>query len=306
MKKLIILSVFLLSSALSFSQPPKKMSYQAVVRNAENDLVVNASIGVQISILRLNPDTTSVYVEQHTTTTNDNGLMSIEIGTGNIISGNFEMIEWNAGPFFAKTEIDLNGSTNYTISGVSELLSVPFSFMSDYAQNAHHAANASHAIHLDGQPGSYYDKKTIIESSQCGTYGGIIFPYYTCDVLSSGNTDTKTIASVTINVPGPGKIYVSANSYIFSHNGTGTGDINVRGQLVDDNNANITDLSGYFIIVNPKSTSINNYFSINPNRVFTVTSGGNYTFYLRARLGSTTSPNVNFGTTTLTAIYTPN
>lgn len=304
MKKLIFLFVFFLISAIAFAQPPKKMSYQAVVRNADNDLAVNTLIGVQISILRLTVDGTSVYVEQHTTTTNDNGLMTIEIGTGNIISGNFEMIEWNAGPFFIKTEIDLNGSTNYTISGVSELLSVPFSFMSEFAQNAHHAANASDAIHLNGQPGSYYDKKTIIESSVCN----LISPFLPniCDNLTNGNLTTKTLLSVTITVPGPGKIYLSANTFLASTNNTGTGDIFITGQIVDNNAAIINNGSGCFYLKTPKSSSSENYYSLSPNRMFNISSAGTYTYYLKVKQASTTSPTVGFGETTLTAIYTPN
>jgi hypothetical protein len=53
------------------------MSYQAVIRNAGNALVKNHSVGMKLSILQ---GTTPVYVETQTTSTNANGLVTIEIG----------------------------------------------------------------------------------------------------------------------------------------------------------------------------------------------------------------------------------
>ncbi len=55
-----------------------------------------------------------------------NGLVSVEIGSGSIVSGNFSTIKWGAGPYFIKTETDITGGLNYDIIGTSELLSVPY------------------------------------------------------------------------------------------------------------------------------------------------------------------------------------
>jgi hypothetical protein len=108
------------------AQAPEKMSYQAVIRNASSTLVVSTAVGMQISILQGAANGTPVYIERHFPSTNENGLISIEIGTGVVISGNFATIDWSAGPYFIKTETDLNGGANYTISGTSQLLSVPY------------------------------------------------------------------------------------------------------------------------------------------------------------------------------------
>jgi len=108
------------------AQSPQKMSYQAVVRNITDQLVVNTSVGMQVSILQNSTTGDAVYVERHFPTTNANGLVSIEIGTGITVSGSFVNIEWQGGPYFLKTETDLNGGATYTITGTSELLSVPY------------------------------------------------------------------------------------------------------------------------------------------------------------------------------------
>ncbi|MFN5627818.1 MAG: hypothetical protein ACK48W_00905, partial [Bacteroidota bacterium] len=97
------------------------MSYQAVIRDNSNALVTNQVVGMQISILQGSANGTAVYTETQTPTTNTNGLASIEIGSGNLVSGNFATINWANGPYFIKTETDPTGSTNYTITGTSQL-----------------------------------------------------------------------------------------------------------------------------------------------------------------------------------------
>lgn len=126
MKRLIIFSAIIVWVSTIFAQTPEKISYQAVVRDASSKLVTSQSIGMQISFLQGSPNGKAVYVERHFPTTNSNGLVSIEIGDGTMVSGNFSTIDWVNGPYFIKTETDLNGGANYTIFGTSQLLSVPF------------------------------------------------------------------------------------------------------------------------------------------------------------------------------------
>ncbi len=125
----IFLNLFLFQFASA--QAPSKMSYQAVVRNSSNALVSNAPIGMKISILQFSPNGTAVYAETQNPTSNENGLVSIEIGGGTLISGNFSSIDWASGSYFIQTETDPNGGSNYTITGTSQLLSVPFSLYSN-------------------------------------------------------------------------------------------------------------------------------------------------------------------------------
>ncbi|PHS10343.1 MAG: hypothetical protein COA88_02560 [Kordia sp.] len=110
----------------AFAQAPQKMSYQAVVRDAANGLIANQMVGMQISVLQGSDTGTPVYIETQTPTTNANGLASLEIGTGNIVSGTFASIDWSTGTYYIKTETDLAGGNTYTISGASQLLSVPY------------------------------------------------------------------------------------------------------------------------------------------------------------------------------------
>jgi uncharacterized protein (TIGR02145 family) len=104
------------------AQVPQLMSYQAVIRNGQGQLVANKQVGMKISILQTSISGTAVYTETQTPTTNVNGLVSIQIGGGI----GFSSINWANGPYFIKTETDISGGTNYTITGTSQLLSVPY------------------------------------------------------------------------------------------------------------------------------------------------------------------------------------
>lgn len=126
MKRIFTILISVLLTASVFAQSPEKMSYQAVVRDAANALVGNSAIGMQISILQGTSSGTAVYIETQTPTSNANGLVSLEIGSGTVVSGTFSAIDWANGPYFVKTETDPTGGTTYTITGTSELLSVPY------------------------------------------------------------------------------------------------------------------------------------------------------------------------------------
>jgi len=110
----------------SYAQSPHKMSYQAVIRNSSFNLVVNAPIGMKVSILQGSATGTAVYVETQTPTTNANGLATIEIGSGTVVTGTIAAIDWTAGPYFIKTETDPAGGTTYSITSTQQLMSVPY------------------------------------------------------------------------------------------------------------------------------------------------------------------------------------
>ena len=135
MRNLYTLLTAIIITTSVFAQAPEKMSYQAVVRDASNALVATQAVGMQISILQGGATGTPVYVETQTPITNANGLVSLEIGTGTLVSGDFTTIDWSAGPYFIMTETDPTGGTSYTITGTSQLMSVPYALHANTAEN---------------------------------------------------------------------------------------------------------------------------------------------------------------------------
>ena len=122
MKRIITIVAALIMTASLWAQSPKSMSYQAVIRDANNSLITSQDVGTQISILQGSLITGKVvYLETHTTTTNANGLLTLEIGNGTTIddfsiTNDFSSIDWSNGPFFIQIETDPTGGSNYTIT----------------------------------------------------------------------------------------------------------------------------------------------------------------------------------------------
>ncbi|MEN8251348.1 MAG: hypothetical protein ABFS32_20630 [Bacteroidota bacterium] len=149
MRKIFTILAAVLLTVSVFAQSPEKMSYQAVVRDADNNLVTNQSVGMQISILQGAADGRVIYTETQTPTSNANGLISLEMGAG-VSTDDFSAINWSTGPYFIKTETDPKGGTRYTVVGTSQILSVPYSLYADNANRLDgvHAAAFSTTDHV--------------------------------------------------------------------------------------------------------------------------------------------------------------
>jgi len=126
LSSVLFLIISLLFIDVAIGQTPQKMSYQAVIRDAEDNLMRNAQIGIQITLLQESPDGAAIFIEAHQAETNVNGLLSLVIGEGDAVAGDLGAIDWSTGPYYIETGIDLNGGTDYSIYGTSELLSVPY------------------------------------------------------------------------------------------------------------------------------------------------------------------------------------
>jgi len=135
MKKVYTFFFAVILTAICLAQAPQKMSYQAVIRDAGGTLVQSHAVGMRIQILQTSEFGAAVYVETQSTTTNVNGLVTLEIGSGIVVLGTFAGINWADGPYFIKTEADPTGGTSYSITGTSQLLSVPYTLYAKTADN---------------------------------------------------------------------------------------------------------------------------------------------------------------------------
>lgn len=114
-KSTLFTAIFLLCITSLVAQAPHRFNYQAVVRNVNNSLVTNAQVGIRVNILQGSATGNGIYSESHVVTTNANGLVTLAIGDGSVLHGSLENIDWAAGPYFLKTDIDPNGGNDYTI-----------------------------------------------------------------------------------------------------------------------------------------------------------------------------------------------
>ena len=117
------------------AQAPESMNYQAVIRDGSGNVLPSHAIGIQIRILQGSATGSSVYEETFTPTTNAYGSIAIQIGTGTVVSGTFNSIDWGANSHFVETAVDISGGTNYTVISTTQLMSVPYSLHANVADS---------------------------------------------------------------------------------------------------------------------------------------------------------------------------
>ena len=128
MKKLIFF-LFIILSFNAYSQSPSNFTYQSVVRDGSGKLLSNKEISFRISVLKNSESGQVVFEEEHSVTTNINGLATLIVGKG---SGNDDLggIDWGDGSYFLKVEIDPEGGFNFIAEDTTQLLSVPYALYS--------------------------------------------------------------------------------------------------------------------------------------------------------------------------------
>jgi uncharacterized protein (TIGR02145 family) len=178
---------------------PQKFSYQAVIRDVSNQVLSNHAVGIRLSLLQGGESGTAVYVETQTGNTNAYGLISLQVGGGTVVNGSMSSIDWSAGPYFIKTETDPEGGTNYSISGSSQLLTVPYAqFSVKSANGISSGTNPNQILYWNGSvwatlnPGSNGQTLTLCKGVLTWTYNGV------CPLDSVMDIDGNRYAIVTI------------------------------------------------------------------------------------------------------------
>ena len=139
MKRVLSILGAVLLTAIMFGQATETLSYQEVIRNSSNVIVTSSPIGMRVSILQDSATGTPVYVETHSSTTDENGLVSIELGGGTPVTGTFADVHRETSTYFLKTETDPTGGVNY-----SAIVSTSLLFKRPYAFEATHFVGESY------------------------------------------------------------------------------------------------------------------------------------------------------------------
>ena len=142
MKKLLLLFFMFVLAMTAVAQRTQKITYQAVVRDAANRLVVYTPVRVDVTIT----SSTGSYFESLRDTTNANGLMSVEIG-GN---PGFENIDWVEAVI--KTVITIDGGE--TVTDEVTVTAVPYALTASYSLNVNPTAPTIVAIYNQMQADS--------------------------------------------------------------------------------------------------------------------------------------------------------
>ena len=127
MKKILTLLTLLFAITYICAQSPARLSYQSVVRNSENQLVVQEEIIVQFQLHNHSPLAPAVYSEQHTVTSNQNGLISLIIGEGTGQIGDLGAVTWNDA--YICTQYSLAGEV--MLADTQKITAVPYACYAD-------------------------------------------------------------------------------------------------------------------------------------------------------------------------------
>ena len=119
MKTKITLLINLMFVAFTFAQ--QGINYKAIIKDGSGNVVANDLILVQFTILQ---DVTTVYQETHSPTTDANGMVILNIGTGTPISGVFTDIDWAADDHFLNVQI--NTGVGLIDLGTTQFMAVPY------------------------------------------------------------------------------------------------------------------------------------------------------------------------------------
>ncbi len=128
---LIITLTHLLISTSLWAQAPQSFKYQAVLRDNVGNIIANQNVPTRITIHQGSGTGTTVYQETFSPTTNQYGLVNLNIGNGTVVSGSFAGINWGSNNYYI--QIEVNTGSGYTDMGATQLLSVPYAL---YAQSA--------------------------------------------------------------------------------------------------------------------------------------------------------------------------
>ncbi len=149
LRSILFSILFLITDYQSVAQSlgaPESMNYQAVIRDGSGNVLVSQAVGLQIKILQGSSSGSSVYEETFAPTTNAYGSIAIQIGTGIVVSGTFNTIDWGGNTHFVETAVDIDGTANgtsYVIISTTQLMSVPYALHAKTATNTDAAENVA-------------------------------------------------------------------------------------------------------------------------------------------------------------------
>ncbi len=130
MRHILTLLSFLLLLTTAHAQAPQGIPYQAAARSTSGTVLASTAISVRFTIRDSIATGGIKYRETHSTTTDANGMFSVNVGQGAPVSGTFASINWGTNAKFMQVELDPAGGSSYIDMGTQQMMSVPYSLNS--------------------------------------------------------------------------------------------------------------------------------------------------------------------------------
>lgn len=155
MKNILALLLFITFIPSIYAQSAKGIAYQSVIRDTEGEILANATITIRFTIQQATSSKTGsipkvLYCEEHTPTSDTNGIIRVVIGEGKVITGSYASIDWG-GKNSIKTEIKIDGSDNFNFVSEQELASVPYALSAETTMQIQSANGTKWGFQCDNE-----------------------------------------------------------------------------------------------------------------------------------------------------------
>jgi hypothetical protein len=132
---------------MTHAQAPQGIPYQAAARNSSGAILASTNISVRFTIRDSIATGAIKYRETHSVTTTAQGMFSLNVGQGTVVSGTFAGINWATNAKFMQMEMDPTGGSSYIDMGTTQMMSVPYAL---YAGSAHSLSSIGGSVTLSG------------------------------------------------------------------------------------------------------------------------------------------------------------
>ena len=173
-----ILLISLFSSSIR-AQSPASIPYQAVVRNVDGSVLSNTSLVITFKIHNATSIGNVVFEETHNTTSNAQGLIILNVGAGNAVTGTFRSINWGSDAKFL--HVLMNTGDGIVDLGTQQMMSVPYAL---YAEDVNVRVSATGDTLFVGNQFSIVPGLSAANPQSMSGLGAVVLPdNTTCQTL---------------------------------------------------------------------------------------------------------------------------
>jgi hypothetical protein len=124
MQRVVFILITIIFCLEGYGQKPESFLYQVVVNNDKGEVMASKQVDLRLTIISGIPSGPLVYSESQTVTTDKDGIVTLDVGTGSNRISSVSAINWNSGTYFIKVEADLEGTHKYRELYTTQLLTV--------------------------------------------------------------------------------------------------------------------------------------------------------------------------------------
>ena len=126
----ILLLLYTGFGAMAQSSIAPFMSYQAVARSVDGQLLATEAITVKVAFSSKDGSSKVFYEETHQVETDNIGASQLMMGNGNPLQGKWSTIPWSQENVFLSIYLKTSQQTDFKLVSRSQMLSVPYAFHS--------------------------------------------------------------------------------------------------------------------------------------------------------------------------------